>query len=535
MLSGIRTKLVVTICLLFLALFAIQFYSVITYQEQKNLETATIDLSQRAISMARAVDEKLRRAHNALTAVAAVCPYQEDDIDAMQRWINDRVGIAQIFDNGIFLFSANGKLLVERPFLPGRRGRSYAFRSYYQQTVASKQPYINTPYASSKTGHPAIMMTAPIFDTHHHMLGILGGSLDLLSHNFLANITQERLGQHGYFFIADLKRTIILHPDKHRILQHDVSPGADVLFDKAMNGFEGTATTVNSRGIAMLTSFVRIPTTNWILGANRPVDEIYATTNQIRHTMWLLIGGSTMLVMLVMLIMLRRTLNPLFQLATHIRHMEHNQGQARFFNYKRNDEISYLTRALNNMIANNDTIMQKLKILAARDPLTNLYNRRMFMEFAHKALEQTRRKHGNLCLLMLDLDYFKRVNDTYGHLAGDKVLQDIAGIISTTMRTVDICSRYGGEEFCALMLDTTAEEALETASRLRATIEQTTIRLPTTDQDEPANISITASIGVAKWLEDWNVDQLIAQADKALYQAKADGRNKVVAISDQHQ
>jgi diguanylate cyclase (GGDEF)-like protein len=165
--------------------------------------------------------------------------------------------------------------------------------------------------------------------------------------------------------------------------------------------------------------------------------------------------------------------------------------------------------------------------LASIDPLTGAYNRRTFMELAEKELSRARRFDSPLSLIILDLDHFKRVNDTYGHLAGDGALKAFADIVRAEMRKEDIFVRYGGEEFCLLLPDVPGTGAVALAGRIRKAIEK-----------EPLNIgghqiSLTTSAGVAARIDEnpEDLDRLIARADEALYLAKNRGRNRVAAVS----
>jgi diguanylate cyclase (GGDEF)-like protein len=135
----------------------------------------------------------------------------------------------------------------------------------------------------------------------------------------------------------------------------------------------------------------------------------------------------------------------------------------------------------------------------------------------------TQRRQTNMSLLMLDLDYFKKVNDTYGHDAGDTVLKTLAKTLQQSVRRSDLVIRYGGEEFLIILLDTTNDYADEVAEKIRAAVEQTKVRLPS------AVLEKTISIGVADFPRDSDTFwQAIKFADVALYRAKELGRNRVV-------
>jgi diguanylate cyclase (GGDEF)-like protein len=144
-----------------------------------------------------------------------------------------------------------------------------------------------------------------------------------------------------------------------------------------------------------------------------------------------------------------------------------------------------------------------------------------------------KRQQAPLCGIMTDIDFFKNVNDTYGHAVGDLVLKTIAKVIRGQLREYDIAGRYGGEEFSILLPFTEIHEAKMVAERLRCAIESKTIDISKVNPDiETKNINITISLGIYELKENDNVEDLIIKADKALYQAKNTGRNKVVVNND---
>ena len=166
--------------------------------------------------------------------------------------------------------------------------------------------------------------------------------------------------------------------------------------------------------------------------------------------------------------------------------------------------------------------MENLKNAAAIDPLTGCYNRREFINQLKRNIAGAMRHKTNLSLFMFDLDHFKNINDTYGHPAGDKVLKEIASLVQKNMRTDDIFSRYGGEEFIAILPETDKIKAMELADRLRNKIEKKII----TYKDN--TIKITASFGVAQMEQCADMEKIIQDVDTMLYKAKLNGRNIVM-------
>lgn len=164
----------------------------------------------------------------------------------------------------------------------------------------------------------------------------------------------------------------------------------------------------------------------------------------------------------------------------------------------------------------------QLERLAAQDPLTGAYNRRHFRDLASRAVSIAKRQQRPLSVLMIDLDHFKAVNDTYGHATGDDALRALVAACGHTLRQGDILARYGGEEFCVLLPETATTTAVQVAERLRHAVQSLRVEGP------EGPFAVTASIGVATWAdEENNIEPALSRADHALYEAKRQGRNRV--------
>jgi diguanylate cyclase (GGDEF)-like protein len=164
--------------------------------------------------------------------------------------------------------------------------------------------------------------------------------------------------------------------------------------------------------------------------------------------------------------------------------------------------------------------------MASRDALTGTLNRRRIEEDALRLRARCMRTGETLAIMMIDIDFFKTINDRYGHPAGDKVLCSLAEIAQNSIRPDDYFARYGGEEFCMLLTATTEKEAFELAERLRLAFAEFTLTL---GKDR---INVTVSIGVADSNDIGLVfEDLVTAADQALYRAKQKGRNQVITYS----
>ncbi len=166
----------------------------------------------------------------------------------------------------------------------------------------------------------------------------------------------------------------------------------------------------------------------------------------------------------------------------------------------------------------------KFEQISITDPLTKLNNRLIFYKIAEKEIGRSKRNGSKLSLIMFDVDLFKNVNDTYGHIIGDDVLVNLARVCEKNIRTMDLLARYGGEEFVILMPDADEKSVMQTAERLRKIVADTIMA-----KCDNIDISITISLGVVNFRREScdNINELVNQADKALYLSKEQGRNRV--------
>ncbi len=186
-------------------------------------------------------------------------------------------------------------------------------------------------------------------------------------------------------------------------------------------------------------------------------------------------------------------------------------------------DISYLEQLTRQsaITINRANTYAKMLQYATLDALTGLNNRRQFEVRLNQEIATAKRQKKPLCAMMIDIDFFKKVNDTYGHASGDSVLSSVASIIKEHLRESDIPSRYGGEEFAVLLPYTHIEEAQIVGERLRKAVETAPIPI------DKGNINVTISMGLAEFSSDESGEELFKRADKALYEAKESGRNRV--------
>lgn len=165
---------------------------------------------------------------------------------------------------------------------------------------------------------------------------------------------------------------------------------------------------------------------------------------------------------------------------------------------------------------------RKLEVMASTDKLTGAANRQVFEEYFHQALDKANLSQTPISVLLVDIDHFKKVNDSYGHSIGDLVLKTVTNLLRSQLKQQDILCRWGGEEFLVLLPEMDLSHAAELAERFRDSISQRELKV------NGVHIAITVSIGVAEYQKLEPAEDLIKRADLALYQAKEAGRNQVV-------
>ncbi len=167
---------------------------------------------------------------------------------------------------------------------------------------------------------------------------------------------------------------------------------------------------------------------------------------------------------------------------------------------------------------------EELKLLASTDPMTKLYNRRYFNEIAKNILEVERRNESELSLMILDIDKFKNINDTYGHNMGDEVIIFISDILRKNQRASDVICRYGGEEFVILLPETSLKNAVLVAEKIRKRI---AVSMVGAGGEESFSVRVSIGVSQIDILNEHDIEAALKRADKALYEAKSFGRNRV--------
>lgn len=440
------------------------------------------------------------------------------DIDAMdEQEINknlEHMRRSSNYFNSIIIVDETGIIRSVSPESIGSRGKAISGAAA-KDALASRKPYVSRPYTTATTGRLILFMSEPLYDKKGTYRGFIGGTLYLQENNILNMIfgstTRDDTG--SYFYIVGSDGHLLYHPDKERIGE-DVT--ANKVVHKLIQGKSGQEEVVNTRGVNLLAGYSSVPANGWGVVAVSPTSMIYEQLMRQLGTILLYTLPPFVLLMLAVVLLARRLARPFVSLANLVSTVGTEKFSLPESKRHWNREADLLTEAIHLALADFKKERDQLTHDAITDPLTGLMNRRTL----ESIMNQWTVEQSPFAIIILDIDRFKSVNDTYGHQTGDEVLKFLAATVSSAIRPIDICCRYGGEEFVVLLHHATEDEAYAAAEEIRRTLEQT---------PSPIGKPVTISLGIAQFpAHADSPDELFHLADQALYQAKESGRNRTV-------
>ncbi|QUX95943.1 diguanylate cyclase [Marinomonas sp. CT5] len=387
------------------------------------------------------------------------------------------------------------------------------------EALDKKRALISAPYLST-LGNLIIFISTPIFDFNGDYLGFLGGSIYLKKTNILSDILGEHYYNNGsYIYVIDQNKQILYHPEKKRIGTFISNNNG---LEHILSTKEGGMLLNNSKGINMLAGYSTIPSTGWVIITQSPMEKTLVPLVGIIERVILGTLPIALAVFLFIWLFARAISRPLQQLAEKASSLDNPNVDQEIESIRSwYVESLGLKRAMLTGVKLVQNQIGDLKRDAETDPLTGANNRRAFQI----KLQQMSLLEIPFSVLALDIDYFKRINDNFGHDVGDKVLQRQTQILKTFSNDGDMVFRTGGEEFVLLLKETSLDDAFILAEKLRIAISEETF-------DVVGNI--TVSMGLAFWSSDKgiSVDKILSLADQALYEAKGQGRNRCIISED---
>ncbi|MDE2365504.1 MAG: diguanylate cyclase [Betaproteobacteria bacterium] len=399
----------------------------------------------------------------------------------------------------------------------------------WPSAAATEDLVIAPPHWDERYSTASLAIAVPVLSYDNIIKGALVAVLDLRTlHSRLKSATNSPPGE---VLLLDSNGRILTtsQGDTGKPMQLDISllqrllaqPGESQVFQGATHrDVIGVADISRELGITIV--------------AERSRAEVYRAWIDLRNMFLVLVGSLVLIVAAVAFKMGRSIVGPLQRLIRAADRIAEGDLDVQLA-ATRNDELGRLTTVFNQMadrlrhnhaeiVAANESMRQQNRMLATlsvTDSLTGLYNRSKLDAILTDELARFNRTQRRFSLLMLDIDYFKTLNDTYGHVTGDEILAAVARILLQSVRSIDYAARYGGDEFIIILVETSADMARKTAERIRSQVENMRYGVDGT------TISVTVSIGIVQCQhDDATPTMLLARVDNALYEAKRAGRNR---------
>lgn len=407
----------------------------------------------------------------------------------------------------------------------GGRERPFPFPDDYIEQISDRHWFKGNAYIDSRDKSPLILIGIPLFldqlYEYETLLAIevrLTGLLDLLD--------PTKFGESGewtYQSLVDMKtgrQFLYGRGAKKALSEINLSPSGD---RQALREY------ANSAGERLMGLVVPFRELEWGLFIVENYEKAFSGVIHARRRNILIVCCSIVLMGIVAYLLVRQIMVPLTALTRGAERVAEGDLDVRL-PVRRNDEIGFATTVFNEMVAKLKLSQTELEQLATTDPLTGMNNRKRVMSILRDHYAYYRRYKTAFSVLMLDVDHFKAVNDTYGHQAGDTVLKQVAELLKENLRNVDSAGRYGGEEFLVILAESGVDETIQAAERIRKAVESHTFI------HEEKKIRVNISVGIGRIQEqDGDEQKVVGRADTALYLAKNEGRNRVVyqAAEDQ--
>ncbi|MGM0654168.1 MAG: diguanylate cyclase [Thermodesulfobacteriota bacterium] len=423
----------------------------------------------------------------------------------------------------IFVLSRSGSVIVTSE--SGGGERPFPFPDDYIEQISEKQWFKGNAYIDSRDKSPLILIGVPLFlDQLYEYETLL--AIEVRLTGLLPLLDPMKFGDAGdwtYESLVDIKtgRQFLYSRGAKKVL-HEIYPA---LSDDNQTLREYT----NAMGERLLGLVVPFREFEWGLFIAENYEKAFSGLIHARRRNIIIICCFGVLMGIVAYLLTREIMVPLSALTRGAERVADGDLDVQL-PVRRNDEIGFATTVFNDMVAKLKLSQTKLEQLATTDTLTGLNNRKRVMSILRDHYEYYRRYETAFSVLMLDVDHFKVVNDTYGHQAGDTILKQVAELFNENLRNVDSAGRYGGEEFLVILAESGVDESIQAAERIRKAVASHLF----IHEDQEIQVHISVGIGrIHK--QDGDEHQVVRRADMALYRAKNEGRNRVVYQADDDQ
>ncbi len=507
---------ILPIVLLFVGVFLVFGLHIrgLVLQDQSQEQETALTVQHHFIE--RWLEERLRD----VVFLSQLSQLREGSVPEMDLFLKQFTDRQAEFSGAVFADLA-GKVLAGNG---GGIGTDIAAREFFRQTM-SGAPVISDVIVGGGSGGRIVVFSAPVYGGSGTLRGVVAASVPISSIGSLLEEVNPRSGSRTFI----LSRSGELIGRSASVSSAKASgPGNDEILRRALAGTNDNSPYIDRQGERVIGSYQWLRNGAWLLVYETPLGTVLATYKQYNLTLFA--GMLAVIVVLIPLVLLiartiERPLAALTQLASEIQNENFDLEQSSPRMQQAPREIRNLHHTLVEMARRIRDNVRDLERMATTDVLTGLPNRRLFLEEAPRILDLSVRSHTPVSFLMLDLDHFKKINDSRGHEAGDAVLAGVAAVLKETIRESDFPARMGGEEFAVVAPNCGLDAAGELAERIRSAVAEARF-----DTDAGA-LGCRVSVGVAEYAEAVHgrgIDEVLEAADAALYEAKRKGRNRVV-------
>lgn len=460
-----------------------------------------------AIKLAGSVDRILSNSHKDMEWSAGQI-HGVKDVGRISNII-DRLQSSPGYFNSVALISSERKLIYASPKELNTVGLIVQSKNSRDATTLQK-PLISEPFTTS-AGNYAIVVSYPVFSFDKKYVGYIGGTIYLRKKSMLSEIlSQHYYDNHTKISIISNDGDVI-YSDEEGLIGNKITLDDEIKKNILLNKEKYLQ---NKNGY--LIGYARVSRTNWTVFITTEPGNVSITLMRIVKDASWIIFSIVIFMIFISIYISRKISSPLEKLAkaTGFKDSKETLALLPEINCWYAESVE-LTEAIHKHVLMMFTRVKSLKEEVMTDPLTGILNRRGFNKMVATYV------HVPCCsIIAIDIDHFKRVNDTFGHEAGDEVLVSFAVLLKNISRIHDVFARFGGEEFIILLPDTSLKDTFLLAERIREDVEKT---------EFPLVGRITISAGISG---DDEIESLLKQADEALYKAKANGRNQVISWSD---
>lgn len=490
-------------------------FAAYTVQRQQLIDTSKNNNYIYANKLAKSTNDFIKSIQQQLSVSAKIISGKITDNERLTEEVHRLLEQTNSFNSAVIV-DKYAKVIATSPNTLPLTGKTLSSPGIIE-SIETRLPTTSNQYLST-VGNLLIFISHPIVDEKNEYLGLVGGSIYLKQDSILQNLLGEHYYTDGsYLYVVDKNKRIIYHPNNERIGEfiNDNS-----VINKLALGLSGSEIVVNSKGIEMIAGYASVPSTGWGIVSQRPLTAVLQPLDALMQKVFLKALPVALISILIILWCTKKISNPLRQLANGAQSMDDPETAKKIHAIKSwYFEAQELKRAMALGMSLLNLNISKLEQDVQTDPLTKLGNRRC-LELSLKRLSASKQKFS---VISIDIDHFKKINDTHGHDVGDIVLHELAKHMKAVSRADDILCRVGGEEFFMVLPKSDAESTKNIAERLREKVENSTFK---------EAVKITISIGVASWPTDASdIKTVFKLADDMLYKAKHNGRNRVEVFS----